>query len=258
VRSLIWIVLFLLGLTGVIVPVGYLYTASKLPRLESEYDLETHLRLLIEGHRIAAQSGQFTRDKRPIPFERPEFGKLPRDMVALYISQLGCPTYFQTPREEGLEWIKRLLAIVTNSVPPPGDGRCERYMSARLVATLGVKGTLDSTVAVNKLHGILQRDQLLAYDLATTRFGHGVYGVMDGAPLLYGKELHQMTLAELAEFTLALPINGYLKEIRICQNSSLIRQARDAVLQRLQHHALASEERVREALAAPVACAKDF
>ncbi len=252
-RAFIWTCLFLLGLSGVVLPGVYLYTASKLPRLESEYDMETLLRMWAEGERMSYRAGQHRRDLRPVKFERPEFAKLPRDLVALYISRAGCPTFFQTPREDGPRWGMRLMRSLMRS-GMPGDGECERYMSLRLAAALGINGDLERTVAANKLHAFLQKDQLVAWDLATMHFARGVVGVEDAAWELYRKAPSDMTLAELAELSLSFPIHGYYRDLKDCRKIVVIKQARNTLIERLSRQSLVPPDQVEAALEEPIAC----
>lgn len=252
-KGFLWIVFFTLGLLGVVAPAFYLYRAAKLPQLESEYDLETLLRLSVEGERMSIRAGRTEQDPRQTKFEKPEFAKLPKDLVALYISQLGCPTFFQTPREDGPKWGWRLFAGLMGS-ELPGDGGCERYLSMNISMRLGVKGMLDLTVAGNKLHGFLQKDQLVTYDLATMKFDRGVVGVEDASYELYRKKLADLNLAQLAEFTLALPMNGFYWDIKDCKNASLIKQTRDRVIKIVAAQGLVPPDKAMEAVKMPVAC----
>ncbi len=253
-RAFIWIVVFLVGVAAIVLPSTYMYAAADLPRLESEFDLETHLRLSVEGERMSGRAGVIQKGSRSPKFEKPDFAKLPTDLVALYISAAGCPTFFQTQREDGPRWLMRLAYSLMNK-GMPGDGECERYLALRLAVTLGVKTDMEQTVAAHKLHAFLQRDQLIAWDMATMLFDRGVVGVEDAAWELYKKPPAEMSLAELAEFSLVLPINGgYYFDLKTCRNGALIKQNRDGILRRLEAHALVTPERARAATEAPVAC----
>lgn len=244
-----------LGVAGVVLPSAYLYLAAGLPQVESEYELETHLRLAIEGERTSIRAGRYEEDARSHRFERPEFAKLPHDFIALYISQMGCSTFFRTPREEGGKWALRMVGGLVGS-HPSGDGWCERWLSLRLASAIGVRGNVEQTIAGNKLRGFLQKDQLVAYDLATIHFDRGVVGVEDAAWEIYRKRVDQMDLAELAEFTLALPVHGYYRELKTCKNPVMIKHNRDVILNRLVDDALVSQAKVKAALTAPIACVK--
>ncbi len=248
------IAVFLLGLVGVLFPVIYLYTASKLPQLESEFDLESHFRNSVEGERISLQAALSEKAPRPVKFERPDFSTFPKDLVALYISEMGCPTFFESPREEGPRWGWRLFTGMVTGAMPEGDGACERYLALRLVWGMGIREQLDRTVAANKLRAVLQKDELVAYDLDTMRFERGVVGVRDAAWSLYKKELKNLDLAELAELMLALPIHGYYSQVKECRNASIIKQNRDHILRSLARRGLVSKDRAEQATAAPVAC----
>jgi len=254
VKSLLWIVLFLLGLAGVVIPLTYLYTASKLPQLESEFDVEKLLKHSIEGERMSLRAGQSEKNPRPITFNRPDFSRLPKDLVALYIRHMECPRYFQTPREDGPAWAWRLFVGATVGTSPPGDGACERLLAMRIAQTLGIKGNLALTVAAHRLHSFMQKDQLIAYDLAIQYYERGVVGVEDAAFTLFKKELGELKLAELAELQLALPPFYKYWEIRHCKNPTVLRQERDMLLEDLAGWKLVSEANARSSMAERLAC----
>lgn len=251
-----WIAAFLLALTVVLVPVIYLYIGTQLPALDSEFDLERVLRQNIESERKSVQLGQYEKSKEPITFERPDFAKLPKNLVAFYITERGCPTFFQTPREEGIAWSKRVLLGVINVEPEDGDGWCERVFADNLARRVGAKGKLEESVAVHKIHRFLKKDGLIAYDLHSMRVENGVIGVEAAAKTLFGKPLTELNLAELAEFTLALPPHGYWNQMRRCQNPILIKQNRDVVIDDLRRNSLVPEDLAKSAQRQPVSCTR--
>jgi hypothetical protein len=254
VKGIFWIVLFLVGLAGVLMPLLYVYNAGKLPPMESEFDIEKLLKHSIEGERMSLVSGMFVKPERPITFNRPDFSRLPKDLVAIYITQMGCPKFFQTPREDGSAWAWRLFSGVAIGGQPPGDGGCEALLAMRIAWKLGVRNETELAVAANKLHAFLQKDQLIAYDLAIIQFERGVVGVEDGAYKLFGKELDKLTLSELAELQLALPPYGYYDDLKTCQNAVVMKQNRDLILKYTAGEALLSSEKVQNAMAQPVSC----
>ncbi|MBU8899320.1 hypothetical protein DRW03_10310 [Corallococcus sp. H22C18031201] len=253
-KTVFWILMFLVGLTGVVVPLTYLYTASKLPPLENETDVEKQLRHSIEDERMSVAVGLVDRGNKPLTFAKPDFSRLPKDLVALYIRQMECPTYFQTPREDGRAWAWRLFAGVALGARPPGDGACERLLAVRIARALGIKDNLELAVAAHRLHSFLQKDQLIAYDLAIIRFERGIVGVEDAAQKIFGQPLADLSLSELAELQLALPPYGFYTDLKQCKNATLIRQNRDLLLRDLAGWQLVSEDRARNAIAEPVAC----
>jgi membrane carboxypeptidase/penicillin-binding protein len=252
-RALLWISVVMSALVVVLIPIVYLYTGTKLPQLESEFDLERVLRQSIESERRSALMGQFDKSKQKIDFKRPDFTRLPKNLVATYITERGCPTYFQSPREDGWPWTKRQLLGLFN-IEPNGDGWCEQVFGGNLGYRIGAKGQLEVAVATHKIHRFLKKDTLIAYDLHSIRLAPGVIGVEDGARELFKKPLMELNLAEIAEFALALPPNGFWDPLHACQNPTLIRQARDQVIQRLQMVSLIPESEARAAQNQPVAC----
>ena len=254
-RAFLWIGVVIAAIVVVLTPILYLYTSTKLPQLDSEFDLERILRQSIESERRSALMGQYEKARQPIDFKRPDFARLPKNLVAAYITERGCPTYFQSPREDGFPWTKRQLLGLVN-VEPRGDGWCEQVFGGNLSARIGAKGSLEMTVATHKIHRFLKKDTLIAYDLHSVRLAPGIIGVEDGARELFKKPLAELNLAEIAEYALALPPNGYWEQMRTCQNPTLIRQARDQVIQRLQMVSLIPESEARAAQTRPVACLK--
>ncbi|MFZ5468107.1 MAG: hypothetical protein ACOZIN_01610 [Myxococcota bacterium] len=252
-RGLIGLLLFSLGTAGVVAPLLYFYTSSQLPPMESELDIERLLRLDIESERMRLKLSQYDRDAVTVTFERPDFSRLPKDLVGLYLSQRRCPAYFQTAREEGAAWAWRMLVGLV-SLEPGGEGGCERLFALRLAKRLGARGALQLSVGAHRIHSLLEKDQLIAYDLFSMWFEPGWVGVDHLAHKLFKKRLERLRLSELAELMLALPPHNYYRQMRDCQNPTLLRQNRDSLLKDLSRDALVSEEQVRSAMAHPVAC----
>lgn len=255
---LLWIVLFLFGLTGVIVPVTYLWTATKIPQLNNEYDLEALMRLAVETERMSIALGLPPKQRGFVTWDKPDLASYPKDYVALYLSQMGCPDYFKSPREDGLPWAWRLMRSTWgNPLDDGAPGACEFLFASRIAETLAIKGRLQTAVAVNKLHGFLQKDQLVAYDLSSTYFERGVMGVDQAIAKTMGKKLMDMNLAELAEAALVSPPHYLYDDIKTCTNASLVKRARDSVLNDLVNDELVSEAQATAAQAAPVACLRN-
>ncbi|HKD41198.1 MAG TPA: transglycosylase domain-containing protein [Myxococcaceae bacterium] len=249
-RLALWIALFVLGVAGVVVPTIYLRLSSQLPPLDSELDLRSRLRRASAASAEPAGGNIVTGD------EWPDFARLPRDLVAMYVSQMGCPAYFQSTPDDGVAWLWRMFSGLWG-IEPPGDGRCERLVALRIAASLGVGAGASQSVAANKIHRVLEKHQLIAYDLSSTAFEPKVVGVEAAAKALFKKELQGLQLAQLAELMLALPPHEFYEELKLCRNASLIRQSRDYVLSMLASHSLVSLEHAVAAQAQPVACTRN-
>jgi hypothetical protein len=239
----------------VLVPATWMYTLSNLPNaIDSELDVETHLRQSIESERQSIQLAKRPSERENVKWERPDFGKLPKNLIAFYITETGCPTYFQTPREDGWAWNKRELTMVAQNKMLDGDGACELIFARRIARRLGAVTPMQLTVASDRIHRFLQKDQLVAFDLHSMQFEHGMIGVEAAARELMQKPLADLTLAELAELQLAIPPWDYWEDIKECKNASLVRESRDVLLSRLAMVGLISEEMARTASAQPVRC----
>jgi hypothetical protein len=254
VKTLAWLLLFAFGCFGIAIPAVYFWKASHVPKLDSEFDLQILMRTAVEGERMSLRMGQASRQAGGFNFERPDFSKIPRDLVALHISQLACPSYFQTPREEGLAWSWRMFAGALFRKGSKGDGRCERYFSLRIAEEIGIFRGLERDIAANKIHRFLQKDQLVAYALAGNVFDRAVVGLEAASRGLFKARPDELNLAQLAELSLALPpVDGWW-DLAYCHNPAGLRQLRDGVLNMLADQALTTEDRAKTASNLPLTC----
>lgn len=253
-RGCLAVVVLLAGVVGLVLPAWWLYVASSLPnQIDSQLDVETHLRQSVESERQSTQLVKRLKEREAVKWDRPDFTRLPKHLVALYITETGCPTYFQTPREEGFPWAKRVLYSLMGK-QLDGDGACELIFAKRLARRLGAKTTMQVAVAADRVHRFLQKDELVAFDLHSMQFEQGVVGVEAASRLLLQKELTELSLAELTELQIAIPPWGYWDDVKTCTNASLVRINRDKMLQNLVWAGLASEEMAKTASAQPPRC----
>jgi len=245
------------GLVAILVFIGgvtsFVVTSNGVPKLDSEFDLEKQMKLSVEGERMSLKLGLYSKDKGGIAYERPDFSKLPKEFVAMFLSQIGCPTYFQTPREEGTAWTRRMFLAYFGFFRP-GDGECERQLGMQVAEEIGITGNAEQNIAASRLHEFLQKDQLLAYAIAGMVFDRAVVGPDAASKVLFDKPLDELQLSEISELALALPQNGFFDELHECKNPSLLRQARDGILGRLAKQGLVPEERAKNAQLMPMAC----
>lgn len=254
-RALIWLTVLGAAIVAVVMPVVWIYTGNTLPNaLESAADIELHLRQSIESERLGMQANVHPSQRRPIKWKRPEILDYPKRLVALFINETGCPTYFRTEREEGFPWMKRIFARLVQGRELDGDGSCELNYARLLARRLGAKTPLQQAVASDRIHRFLQRDQIVAFNLASMQFEPGLVGVADAARDIMGKELSELSDAEMAELQLAIPPYDYWEDIRQCRNAPMLRGARDTLLRRLEEEGLLSEEATKTAIAQPVRC----
>ena len=115
----------------ILVPAVWLRTAANLPNeIESANDIEMHLRQSIESERQSEELRKPVNYRADVTWPRPDFARLPKLLIASVITQTGCPTYFESPREDGWPWTKRLAASMNNRIID-GDGACELIFARR-------------------------------------------------------------------------------------------------------------------------------
>ncbi len=247
-------VVLLLITFGVLFPGTYMYTAANLPnQVESENDVEIHLRQSIESERQSVQINRPASSRENVKWERPDFSRLPKHLIAFYITATGCPDYFRSPREEGYPWIRRLFASLQNRILD-GDGACELIFARNLARRINMKTDLQVAVAADRIHRFLAKDQLVAFDLHSMWFERGVIGVEKASEVVMQKPLTSLNLAELAELQLAIPPWGFWDDIKNCRNAAKLKEARDALLSELAGIGHISDEMARTASSQPVRC----
>lgn len=239
----------------IIIPAAILWEERTLPPLESEFDLDRYLKAQIEGDRMASRSVHYDK-MRPVTWNKPDITRYPKDFISLYLAGWECPYFFQTPRESGAAWLKRAVMSHLLGRAPPGDGRCEWAFANNIAVAIHIQGGMRQSIAAYKIHNFLQRDQLVAYDLATMWLAPGVIGIDDGTWELTHRSLESMKLDELAELSLILPPEGYWGYLRTCSNATLIRQNRDWNLGRIAAYSMIPQDRMRAAQAQPLACTR--
>lgn len=250
----LWLTLLGAITFGVVVPGTWLYTAANLQnQIESENDVEIHLRQSIESERNSVMIGRPASARQSVKWEKPDFSRLPKHLIAFYITATGCPDYFRSPREEGWPWLKRLGASLQNRMLD-GDGACELIFARNLARRLNMKTELQIAVAADRVHRFLAKDQLVAFDLHSMWFERGIIGVEMASQVVMQKPLTQLNLAELAELQLAIPPWGFWDDIKDCRNAAKIKEARDSLLQQLAAVGHISDEMARTSISQPVRC----
>jgi membrane carboxypeptidase/penicillin-binding protein PbpC len=192
--------------------------------------------------------------RKSVKWSRPESSRFPKRLTALFITETGCPTYFQTPREDGWAWTKRLLAKTIQGRELDGDGACELIFARMLARRLGALSTLEVAVSADRIHKFLEKDQLVGWNLASMQFDRGLVGVEDASIEVLQKPLNELSDAELAELQLAIPPWGYWDDIHQCKNAGLVKDSRDQLIKHLSSQGLISDEMARTAMAQPVRC----
>ena len=253
-KMLLGLLIFAALIAFVFVPGVYLYTLAKITNpIDSGADIERYLRQSIESERQSVELPKSPRDRRPVTWPHPDFSKLPKHLVALYITTTGCPSYFQSPREEGWPWNRRLLGGLQNRILD-GDGACELIFARNLARRLELKSDLQLAVGADRIHRFLRKDELVAFDLHSMWFDHGIIGVERASEELMQKPLTDLTLSELAELQLAIPPWGFWDDIKECRGEGKIREARDSLLSELAEWGHISDEMARSAMTQPIRC----
>lgn len=259
-KTLIKLTLFLTILAAItvfiVVPAVWLRTAANLPNeIESAADIEMHLRQRIESERQSEEIRKPANHRNDVTWARPDFARLPKMLIASVITETGCPTYFQTPREDGWPWMKRLAASANNRILD-GDGACELIFARRLAEYLLAKDPLPLIVASDRVHRFLKKEELVSFAIeAEPFFERGVYGVEAISQRVLQKPVSALSLAEIAELQLALAPLGFRETLVDCKDQGMIKTARDRVLADLAMVGHITEDEAKREQAKPLTCA---
>jgi hypothetical protein len=257
VKSLKFVVVVLVGLgllAAFLGPLSWYATASNLPAsVDSPLSLEMALRLSIESERQGVELQKEASRRVSLKWEKPDFTRIPKDMVSLYVNEQGCPKFFQSPRETGFAWKRRVVESLRKKYPS-GDGACELLFIQNLALQLGAKTPMEIAVLSDQIHAQLQKDEMVAFDLHSIRFGEGFVGIETASRLALKKDLASLTLAEMAELQLAIPPYDSLQEVALCKNPPLLKLSRDSVLDNLEMSGLVPHDNVRVAKSQPLRC----
>lgn len=237
-----------------VVPAAWVYTAKNLTNpIESAMDVEMHLRKNIESERQSIEGRKPLRDRKPTDWALPDLEKLPKNLVALYLLESGCPDYLKSPQETGTPWTVRVLKqLVGEQVG--GDGGCELTFAQRVARRLEASSPLDLAVAADRVHRFLSKEELVAFDLASTQHQRGLIGIEAASQHLLQKKVEELSLAETAELIIGVPPDNFWDDVEACKIASLIKQARDNVLTRAAHEGVLTEQAARIATGQPVRC----
>ena len=102
-----------------------------------------------------------------------------------------------------------------------------------------------------KVLDALTADELLAYRMATTNYGGSAIGPQAAARALFGRDLAQLDLGQVAELVAA---EGYFTRFQRCQNPGKLKAYRDAVLHRMEAFRMVSAGEAKAARARQVSC----
>lgn len=259
-KTLIKLTLFVTLLVTVtvfiLVPAVWLRTAANLPNeIESANDIEMHLRQSIESERQSEELRKPVNSRADVTWPRPDFARLPKLLIASVITQTGCPTYFESPREDGWPWTKRLAASMNNRIID-GDGACELIFARRIAEYLQAKDALPKLVAADRVHRFLKKEELVSFCLeAEPFFERGVIGVDAISRRVLGKPVSGLSLAEIAELQLALAPLGFQETLFDCKDRGMIKTSRDRVLSELAMVGHITDEEAKREMAKPLTCA---
>jgi Transglycosylase len=217
--------------------------------VDSALDVESALRISIESDRRGAQLAAAAPLRAPVRWDRPDASRLPRRLLELFVTETGCPGYLRTPAEEGWRFTWRVGARLALGLELDGDGACELSFARMLARRLGATTELQQAVAADRIHRVLGKEELVAFNLQSVQLERGLVGVEDAAPALLQRALGELDDAELAELQLAIPPWALWDDVKHCANAPQLRQTRDQLLRRTL-----PPERARAAMARPLRC----
>lgn len=189
-------ILFLVGgtLAGLFVGAAYLYLSPRLPSIETLKDvqLQVPLRVYAKSGELIAEFGEMKRT----PLKYAEF---PQHLIDAVLAAED-DRFFEHPGVDYQGILRAVFHLIRTG--KKGQGGSTITMQVARNFFLSREKTylrkLNEIFLAFKIEGFLSKEEILALYLNKIYLGKRAYGFSAAAQVYYGKDLHQLTVAEYA------------------------------------------------------------
>jgi len=221
-------------LLALALPAAYFVLQRDLPPLFTRDEIVHTLKIYVEGQRQQAFAGVNVGMVEPFTALGPK--DLGQPLLDGALAVQGCPDYFTSEKEAGAAWLMRVVQFGSGlGFGGAGPGNCELQFADRLAGALGLPGDAKRALAVHEIHEGLSKRELLDLELSSRYFAPGILGVRSASKRLMGKEPGALSIAEAAELLLA---EREYARVLDCRNPTLLRIARNNVIEQMAAFAL--------------------
>lgn len=243
VRRLFWLLL-ILSVALVLALAGfYLKISSDLPEMQTEGQVVGLVGRSVEAYR--GQRANETGGKvQPFAVVPREALRAPLGLALLAV--LGCPGYLDAAPVGELGFWREQLA------PAGGAAGCAARMGGDLAARLLLPTAQHTTVAADRIRGLLGRDGLFALWASALPFApDGPEGVEPASRHLFREAPQALDWERAAELVVA---TGLYDEVATCKNPAHLREMRDKFLTHAADLMPAQAHEIIQGAKAPLAC----
>lgn len=228
----------------------YLYLVPKLPPTEDLQDvrMQVPLRVYTQEGQLVAEFG----DQKRIPLR---YEQLPQDLIHAFISAED-DRFFEHPGVDYQGLVRAALNLVLTGERGQGGSTITMQVARNffLSRERTYSRKINEILLSLKIEDELSKEQILELYLNKIYLGKRAYGVAAAAQVYYGKELDELTLAQLAMIAGLPKAPSTFNPI---VNPERALQRRNYVLRRMHDLDYISDEQFEEAVGQPVTATDD-
>lgn len=223
----------------------YFYMVLKLPDVETlkDYRLQTPLRIYTNDGQLIGEYGAMRRN--PVPLNQ-----VPKELVAGIIATED-QRFFEHPGVDIVGIFRAARELLVTGQKSQGASTITMQVARNVFLTPEKTFTrkINEILLALKINSTFSKEKILELYLNKIYLGQHAYGVSSAAAIYYGKELNELTLAEMAMIA-GLP-QAPSKENPIT-NPTAAKIRRDHVLQRMLETGYIDEKAYDQAMKAPI------
>lgn len=222
----------------------YFYMVLKLPDVETlKYRLQTPLRIYTNDGQLIGEYGAMRRN--PVPLNQ-----VPKELVAGIIATED-QRFFEHPGVDIVGIFRAARELLVTGQKSQGASTITMQVARNVFLTPEKTFTrkINEILLALKINSTFSKEKILELYLNKIYLGQHAYGVSSAAAIYYGKELNELTLAEMAMIA-GLP-QAPSKENPIT-NPTAAKIRRDHVLQRMLETGYIDEKAYDQAMKAPI------
>ncbi len=242
--TLIWAGLFVVSLGGASVAAVYYNALEELPDVQElkKVSYEIPMQIFSADHKLLGEFGEHKRF--PVSLD-----EIPVKLQQAFLS-IEDTRFYEHSGIDPIGIARAVLVAITNAQASQGASTITQQVARNFF--LSRERTLDRKIKEIftswRIEQILTKDEILELYLNKIALGHRAYGVAAAAQVYYGKELNELTLAEMATIAGLPKAPSTLNPITSPQRAQ---ERRHLVLGRMLALGYITEEEFKEADSAP-------
>lgn len=244
-KRLLYTMLICVVLGGATVGGLYLYVKPELPSVETLRDVrwQTPMQVFTADGQLISQFGE----KRRIPIKLED---VPQPLIDAFLATEDS-RFYQHFGVDPIGVMRAFSVLITTGEVQQGASTITMQLARNFFLTFEralMRKIKESFIAVH-IEQQLSKDEILELYLNKITFGHRAHGIGAAAQVYYGKELHELTLAQMATLAGLPKAPSNLNPI---SNPQASKERRRVVLLRMLDENKITRQQFEEAASAPV------